>query len=468
MRNAEPRGFVRRARIPVPASELYAWHARPGAFARLKPPFEPVEVVSAEGGIAAGARVVLRVGPRPFRFIWRIEHRDTIPGRQFADVQVSGPFRSYRHVHRFMEDGPDASVLEDRIEYALPFRRWSEPLLAPIVEARFHRLFAYRHEVTRRDLIRHAGRKGQGTMRVLVSGSTGFIGSALVPFLTTGGHEVVRLVRGERNAGPDTIVWDPASGALDRDALEGFDAVIHLSGENLASGRWTEAKKHRLTASRVETTRLLAKTLAGLAQPPRTFVCASAIGYYGSRGEEVLTEKSTRGEGFLAEMTARWEAAADPARAAGIRVVHLRNGLVLHPSGGFLEKLLLPFRVLGGWIGDGRQYLSWITRDDLCSLVLFALDTPSLEGPINVVTPNPVRNRTFSETLGRVLRRPVLVPLPAALLRLALGEMAEETVLVESRVEPERALAAGFRFEDPDLEPALRRMLGKPAADPPS
>lgn len=302
-------------------------------------------------------------------------------------------------------------------------------------------------------------------MLVAVTGSTGLVGGALAPRLAAGGHRVVRLVRSTTTAllpGERAVSWDPDAGAIDSTGLVGVDAVVHLAGESIASGRWTEARKRRIRASRVGSTRLLAEALARLARPPRVLVAASATGYYGDRGDLVLREDSAPGSGFLAGVCREWEAAAEPAARRGIRVVHLRIGLVLSRDGGALAALLTPFRLgAGGPVGSGAQWWSWITLDDLLGAILHALATEPLAGPVNAVAPNPVTNREFAKTLGRVLRRPALLPLPAFAARLVLGEMAGALLLASARVVPARLQATGYAFREPALEGALRRELGR-------
>ncbi len=301
-------------------------------------------------------------------------------------------------------------------------------------------------------------------MKILVSGASGLIGSALVPVLTASGHDVIRLVRSQPAAGEAAVRWDPEAGTLDAAGLEGLDAVVHLAGENLAEGRWTAEKKRRIRESRVKGTRLLCEALAGLARPPRVLVSASAVGYYGDRGDELLTEESPPGSGFLAAVARDWEAAAEPARRAGIRVVHPRMGPVLTPAGGVLAKMLPPFQAgLGGRVGSGRQYVSWIAVDDLLDAMLHLLATEALRGPVNMVAPRPVTNAEFAATLGRVLGRPAVLAVPAFAARLALGEMADEVLLASARVTPVRLAASGYRFRYPELEGALRHLLGRPA-----
>lgn len=296
-------------------------------------------------------------------------------------------------------------------------------------------------------------------MNILVSGSSGFIGSALVAALRAGDQRVVRLVRPQSKAEGPVVRWDPDTGTIDRAGLEGIEAVIHLAGASIAE-RWTPEHKARIRESRVRGTRLLSEALAEQARPPRVLICASAIGYYGDRGDEWLTEESPPGAGFLADVCQQWEAAAEPARRRGIRVVNLRIGIVLGRQGGALARVLLPFRLgLGGTIGCGRQYWSWIAVDDLVSAFLHAVVTDSLNGPVNAVSPMPVTNREFTRTLGRVLARPTIFPLPAPVARLLLGEMADALLLASARVRPVRLLESGFQFRYPDLESALRHLL---------
>ncbi len=302
-------------------------------------------------------------------------------------------------------------------------------------------------------------------MRVFVTGSTGLVGSALVPRLKVAGHSVTRLVRGIPAAGEDAVRWDPAAGSLDQAALEGADAVVHLAGENIAAGRWNEDKKSRIRDSRVRGTRLLAETLAKCGRPPSVLVAASAIGYYGDRGDEKLTEDSPAGHGFLAEVCRDWERATEPAAAKGIRVVNLRFGVILSAGGGALARMLMPFRMgVGGRVGSGRQWMSWIALEDALGAVLHVLSHESLRGPVNAVSPDPVTNLHFTKALGRVLARPTILPMPAFAARLALGQMADELLLASARVEPARLLASGFAFTHPDLESALRHLLAKPRA----
>ena len=295
-------------------------------------------------------------------------------------------------------------------------------------------------------------------MRVAVTGATGLIGAALVERLRAEGHTVARLVRDASKAAAGDVVWDPDAGTIDRAALEGIDAAVHLAGENVGT-RWTEEKKRRIRDSRIKGTRLLAQTLAHLAHPPRTLVQASAVGIYGDRGDETITEDSAPGTGFLADVGRDWEAASGFADEVGIRVVKLRFGIVLSAKGGALDKMLLPFRMgVGGRIGTGRQWMPWISLDDAVEVILRALRDERLRGPVNAVA-GSVRNADFTDALGRALHRPAIIPVPAFGIRALLGEMADEGLLAGQRVEPARLQAIGHVFHHPTIDVALAAAL---------
>jgi uncharacterized protein len=303
-------------------------------------------------------------------------------------------------------------------------------------------------------------------MLVAVTGASGLIGTALTRRLQAEGHQVLRVTR-SRPGAPDQVQWDPMAGRLDADALAKADAVVHLAAKNLGERlRWNARVKRELLESRVKGTALVARTMADLAERsagPGVLVCASGVGYYGDRGDEVLTESSNAGSGFLAEVCRQWEAAADPAREAGLRVVHLRTGPVQDTAGGGLPKQALLFRLgLGGRLGSGRQWLSWTALDDIVGAYLHALTHEELDGPVNNVAPNPVTNAEFTATLARVLRRPALLPVPAFAPRLVLGEAADEFLFFSQRALPVRLQETGYRFRFPELEQALRHTLDRP------
>lgn len=449
--------FVTRVALPVPAAEAFSWLERQGALERLSPPWENVRVIEKHGTIHDGDRVVLSVAGTLGKHIEHV-HRDYVPGRSFRDEQVRGLFAKFSHTHEVIPEGPDACVMEDRIEYELPLGALGRTFGGDMVRRRLTQMFTYRHETMRRDMIRHARFRALPRLRVAITGASGVLGPPLAAFLSTGGHEVLRLVR--HAPGPGEIGWDPARGTIDAAALEGVDAVIHLAGENVGV-RWTEERKQRIVRSRVDGTQLIAQTCAKLQRPPRVLVSASAIGIYGIKSPGTVDEQSALGDDFLADVCKRWEAAAEPARAAGLRVVNLRLGVVLSPTGGALAEMLPLFRKgLGGPVGSGEQVMSWLSLDDAVGAIYEAIGNDALSGPVNAVAPGPVTNAEWATTLGRVLGRPALLRVPAFAIRLTFGEMGELVALGGVRVAPRRLSDAGFTFNDPTLEPWLRRILG--------
>jgi uncharacterized protein (TIGR01777 family) len=298
-------------------------------------------------------------------------------------------------------------------------------------------------------------------MKIAITGSSGLIGQALVDRLNDEGHDVLRLVRRLSSNGSEAS-WDPDTGQIEPEKLADVDGVVHLAGESIAEGRWNEAKKARIRDSRVPVTKKLCEHLAGMADPPRVLVSASAIGYYGDQWDQVCTETSPPGDTFLAHVCRDWEAATQPAADAGIRVVNTRIGVVLSPKGGALAKMLLPFKLgVGGKVGSGKQFWSWLSLDDLAGILVHALTTDGLRGPVNAVSPNPVTNLEFTKTLGKVLGRPTIFPLPAFVARLALGEMADELLLSSARVVPQKLEVSRYRFKHAILEEALRDLLDR-------
>jgi uncharacterized protein (TIGR01777 family) len=453
--------FTYRSRISTSAKNLFKWHTRPGAFERLTPPWEDVEVLEKTGGIEDGSRVLIRTKIGPVPMTWLIEHRDYREGKQFCDIQIKGPFKHWEHTHTFVTDGPNSCFMEDNVKFLLPMGTLGELFGSDLIIRKLETLFEYRHGTLMNDINMHKKYRVK-PMKVLITGSTGLIGSSMIPFLSTGGHSITCLKRGKSKIGENDLYWNPEKGEIDTSKLEGFDAVVHLSGENVA-GRWTDEKKAEIEESRIKSTRLLSNSLSKLRKKPAVLVCASAIGFYGNRDDEILTEDSQAGKGFLAEVSKKWEAATSVARKAGIRVVNLRLGVVLSPRGGGLEKMLFPFRIgLGGKVGSGRQWMSWISIHDVIGATYHAISDDSLEGPVNAVSPNPVTNLEFTRTLGNVLNRPTFFSIPSLLLKALFGEMADETLLSSTRVMPAKLLWAGYEFQFPDLDASLRNLLGKP------
>jgi uncharacterized protein (TIGR01777 family) len=452
--------FEWRSTVPFSADEVYAWHARPGAFERLSPPWQHLRVVERIGGIDSGGTLVFEYRSGPVRGRWVAVHGDATPGRRFTDRQVHGPFEEWEHTHSFIPQGPDQSIIEDHVEYRLPLGAVSDVLGGMPAEHALERVFRFRHERTQADLERHATYAAKPRLRVAVTGATGLIGRQLVAFLESGGHTVARIVRGLPERESD-VMWNPATGKLAAASLDEFDAIVHLAGANTGR-RWSGAHKRRIMDSRRQGTALLASTLASMKRPPRVLLSASAVGYYGGdHGAEVLTEESAAGRDFLADVCAQWEAPLAPARDAGIRALPMRFGVVLSPAGGALARMLPAFRAgAGGPIGPGAQWLSWVAPDDLLGAVLDLLYDETVTGAVNVTSPLPVSNHEFVKTLGRVLRRPAVVPLPAAAIKAMFGEMGEVMLLGGQRVVPARLDELGFAFRYPDLESALRLELG--------
>jgi uncharacterized protein (TIGR01777 family) len=442
----------RTTRIECPLEEVWQWHTRPGAFERLTPPWEKVRLLERTGGIENGARVVLEVKAGPVHFRWVAVH---VRWRAAASwTSRCGPFATWAHEHEMTADGPGWMIMRDCVTCEPPFGSAGSFFSAPVIRHRLERTLRYRHATLAADLAAHAGITPR---RFVVSGATGMIGSALVPFLTTGGHQVTRLVR--RSPAPGDALWEPDRGTIDASVLSGADAVINLAGANVAGGRWTAERKQYLIDSRVRPAGLLAQVIARSVPRPPVFVSVSASGFYGDRGDEPLGDEAPPGSGFFPSLAQAWEGAADKAIAAGVRVAHPRFGIGWSPAGGALGK---PFSRSGpawGPAGNGRQWSGWSPIDDAISLLYLAAINPHVRGAFNAVAPAPSRNSDLARTLGRVLERPALIPVPAAL-KLLFGEMAEATLLVSERL-PELLLQYHFHHRHMQLEAALRHVLGR-------
>jgi len=451
--------FRHRSELPYSRDEVFDWHMRPGAMERLSPPWMQVRVIRREGEIHDGGRVVLGIRKGPAEIKWEARHTDFQEGKMFRDEQVSGPFGAWVHTHRFLDGEGGGSIMEDEVEWEAPLGTAGKVLGEPFLERDMERLFAFRHARLRHDLDLHHRYGRRGPFTVAITGASGLVGSALSHLLTSGGHRVLPLTHRREGEG---VYWDPKGGPWDREALEGVDGVVHLAGESIFGIRWTQEKKNRIMESRKKGTTVLSRALAELRDRPRVLISASGVHFYGNRGSERLTEDAASGKGFLAQVCREWEKATDPARRSGIRVVNLRSGVVLTPAGGALDTMLLPFKAgVGGRLGSGRQYMSWIDLDDHTGLIYHALATEGLKGPVNATAPHPVQNSTFTSTLGRVLNRPTLIPLPSLGVKTLLGEMGEELLLYGVRAVPRKAEETGFEFRYPSVEESLRFQLGK-------
>lgn len=436
--------------VGAPLEDVFAWHQRPGAVVRLTPPWQPVTVARESESLRDGSAVL----KLPGGVSWVAQHRsgDYDPPRRFVDELVSLPL-PWRHRHDFAPAGERATRVTDVVDTPIPAR-----FLRP--------MFRYRHRQLADDLAVHQemSRYRHDPFTVAMTGSTGLVGSALTALLSSGGHRVIRLVRHPAGS-PQEREWRPDR--ADPDVLAGVDALVHLAGAPIG-GRFSAKHKTAVRDSRVGPTRLLADAILRAKNGPGVFVVASAIGGYGpDRGDEPLTESSPRGEGFVADLVADWEAAAEPARAGGVRVVHVRTGIVQSPRGGTLRLLRPLFQAgLGGPLGGGRQWTSWIDIDDTADIYYRAVVDADLSGPVNAAAPEPVRNREYTATLAGVLHRPALLPVPGFGPRLVLGgEGAKELADASQRVMPQRLLEHGHRFRRPTLEACLRHQLGRMLQD---
>lgn len=448
--------FARESALPVPPRAVYDWHAAPGAFQRLTPPWDRVEVESASGGIKTGARVVLRIGRPPFTLRWTAEHTEHQCGEMFVDVQRSGPFKSWRHSHLFLPHA-GGSLLRDEISYQLPLGAVGGLMAGRSVRRKLDRMFRYRHDVTREDLRAHTEWPPGAIRRVLLTGASGLIGSALHAFLTTGGLEVLPLRRSPRIPGESPGWADP-----ERVRTFAPDAVIHLAGEPLLGGRLGPAKQQSVRESRVDLTRSLCRILRSLEKPPRVLLSASAVGIYGDRGSAEVTETTPPGTGFLCNLCNDWEAAARSLADVGTRIALLRIGVVLSPQGGALRAMLPAAKLgLGGPLGSGQQFIPWISIDDCIYAIHRAMMDDQISGPVNICAPEPATSRELARTLGRVLKRPAILPVPAFALRLRFGALADEALLSSACVRPQVLASRGFSFRHATLESALRHLLGR-------
>ncbi|MCL2458025.1 MAG: TIGR01777 family oxidoreductase [Desulfobulbus sp.] len=452
--------FLAASLFPCSAEELYQWHSRPGALDRLVPPWEPTRVVTREGGLDPGGRVVMAMRAGPFPFHWHARHVENIPGVMFRDIQERGPFARWTHTHRFA-DTQDCARLEDQIDFALPGQALLPGCAVRMVERTLDRIFRYRHATLYDDLLLHR-QCSRIPLRVLISGASGVLGKALIPLLTSGGHEVWTLVRRQPDRRLREIYWNPAEDALNLAGLPPFDGVIHLAGDNIGEGRWTEEKKKRVIDSRIQGTSLIVRTIAGLPVRPKVLLSASAVGFYGNSLDRCMREEDQAGDDFISEVCFLWEQAARPAEAAGIRTVLLRIGVVLTPRGGALRRLLAS-SALGfpRRFGSGDQHLSWISINDMVGAILHALACDTLAGPVNIAAPHPVTNCQLMQSLARVTGRPLLPPIPASVLEALYGQMASEVVLGGCRVAADKLQQSGYVFRHADLDLALRNLLGK-------
>lgn len=454
--------FERKSKIDAPVEEVFKWHARPGAIERYSPPWDPISVVEKTGGIESGAEVKLKMKAGPVSYLWHARHTDYIENRLFRDEQVRGPFSKWIHTHEFEPIDENSCFIRDSIEYKLPPHPMRNRISNQMVRNKLSAIFSYRHRVLAQDLAQQMSAKDRSAKTIAVTGSSGVLASALIPFLTTAGHRVIKLVRRKEGLKTDEIFWDPAEGKIDAERLEEADVIIHLAGEHIGKGRWTKEKKKRILSSRVLSTRLLVDTITQYEKYPETFISASAIGYYGDRGDTELFETDKPGDDFISMVCRNWEEEAAPARKAGIRTVNLRIGVVLDPLGGALAQLLPSFKLgIGTRIASGRQYVSWIGLNDVVGAIYHIMHHTNIKGAVNMVSPNPCTNEELSRTLANVLSSKRIATVSAPLIKTVFGEMGKEILLSSARVMPGILKQTGYTYRYAQLNDLLKHVLGK-------
>ena len=458
--------FAHQADHEASKKEIWNWYNSKGAFRRIMPEWEGIIPMNA-GALENDDETVFKVSLGPIKQKWVAKHHSVIPGEQFADRMMRGPFGAWNHVHKFESVSDNVTTIYDDVEYKLPVHfltGWSAGIT---VLPRMRQMFRYRSTRVTNDIKQIQASSELPRQRVLVSGSTGMIGLQLCAFLETAGHEVHRLMRVETKLPPDVnssqvIRWNDRTGEIIEGDMNGFDTVIHLAGAGIGDKRWSKKRKQFIRDSRVIPTENLSKVLSKLNEPPKSLLCGSAIGFYGNRGTEVLDESSSPGSDYLADVCGQWESASKDAKDSGIRVVYLRTGIVISPLGGALSKLLLPANLgAGGPVGGGKQMQSWVSLDDEVYAIHHLMMNQSSEGAYNLTAPNPVSQKQFAKVLGRVLRRPGFMPLPGFMIKIMFGEMGQKLVLEGQNALPNRLQESGFEFTYSDLESCLRNCLGK-------
>ncbi len=453
--------FEHKTSVDSNIEDTFAWHERKGSFRRLMPPWEVAEEVRADDTLEDGAQRIFRFPMGPMKMKWVAQHSKYNPPHSFEDDMLKGPFKSWHHKHEFKQNEDGTSFVHDQVSYKLPMGFLGKLVAGRIVRKRIERMFYAREIRLERDLKRHSDFAHLPRKKILVAGSSGLIGRQLVAFLDTGGHEVWRLVRREPKKGENELKWLPSKGELNPKDLEGFDTIIHLGGAGIGDKRWSKKRMKLIEDSRVISTNLLASTIAKLKNKPEAFIMASAVGWYGNRGDEILTENSTSGEGFLPTICKNWENASKPAQDSGVRSIHLRTGIVLDATGGALGKMLLPAKLGGGGpIGRGKQWYSWISMDDQIYSINHLMMKQECQGVYNLGSPNPVQQKKFAKVLGKVLRRPAFIPTPPFAIWFLFGKMGVALTTESTKIIPERLIDSGYVFQHPELELALRDSLG--------
>jgi uncharacterized protein (TIGR01777 family) len=456
----KPENFKATTKIKADIHTAFQWHEREGALFRLTPPWEKIELLEKDEGIDVGAKCNINVATGFFSIPWQAEHIEYYKDKHFKDRQNKGPFSMWEHSHDF-EESNGTTTITDSVDYKLPLHFISKYVAGSFIRTKLKRMFRYRKNVSKNDIEFYDSYKPE-PKNIIISGASGAVGSALVPFLQTQGHSVKKMVRHERQLCIDDVCWNPSAGEIDEKLFGNPDVVIHLAGEPIGEDKWTNEKKVEIVDSRTRSTTLIANTLAKMEKPPKVLICASAIGYYGDRGDEEIDESSKEGKDFISHVCFHWERAAKPAIDRGIRVVFLRIGVALTPSGGALQRMYTPSMMgLCPVFGSGEQYLSWISMDDVLYSVGHIIETDSIEGAVNLTSPNPVRFRKFSNTLAKILKRPRFVRIPEFAVKAMFGQMGKEVLLSGAKVQPKKLIDSGFKFRYPDIDDALKHLLGR-------
>ena len=458
--------FVHKAKFDANKKQIWDWYNSDGAFRRIMPEWEGIQPINA-GRLVDGDETIFKVKMGPLRQKWVARHHSVVPGESFADRMIKGPFGAWNHHHEFESRTGEVTSVIDNVEYKLPlhiFTGWSAGFT---VLPRMKQMFEFRSVRVANDLKQIQATAKLPRQRILVSGSTGMIGLQLCAFLEAAGHDVHRLLRPSTKLPSDVdsskvVKWNDLTGEILEGDMNGFDSIIHLAGAGIGDKRWSKKRLKLIRDSRIIPTGNLAKIVAGLEKPPKKILCSSAIGFYGNRGTEVLDENSSAGNDMLSELCRDWENASNAAKDAGINVIHLRTGIVMSPLGGALAKLLLPAKMgAGGPVGGGKQMQSWISLDDEIYAIHHLMMKEDSEGVYNLTAPNPVSQKQFAKTLGKVLRRPAFAPLPGFVIKILFGQMGKKLVLEGQDVRPNRLLESGYEFTHSELESCLRSCLGK-------
>jgi len=458
--------FVHKAKFDANKKQIWDWYNSDGAFRRIMPEWEGIQPINA-GRLVDGEETIFKVKMGPLRQKWVARHHSVVPGESFADRMIKGPFGAWNHHHEFESNSGKETSIIDNVEYKLPlhiFTGWSAGFT---VLPRMKQMFEFRSVRVANDLKQIQATAELPRQRILVSGSTGMIGLQLCAFLEAAGHDVHRLLRPTTKLPSDVdsakvVRWDDLSGEILEGDMNGFDSIIHLAGAGIGDKRWSKKRLKLIRDSRIIPTQNLAKIVAGLENPPKKLLCSSAIGFYGNRGTEVLDENSNAGNDMLSDLCKDWENSSNAAKDAGINVVYLRTGIVMSPLGGALAKLLLPAKMgAGGPVGGGKQMQSWISLDDEIYAIHHLMMKEDSEGAYNLTAPNPVSQKQFAKTLGKVLRRPAFAPLPGFVIKMLFGQMGKKLVLEGQDVRPNRLLESGYEFTHSELESCLRSCLGR-------